>query len=136
MHVAIPLYPRFTALDAVGPYTVLAFAPGFTVTFVAASPGPVPDDRGGSGLTATASLADFGAEPVSDRVVVDGRVVTAAGVSAGIDMALALLARVSDAETARAVQLAIEYAPEPPFDAGSANGAPADLRERALGLIA
>jgi putative intracellular protease/amidase len=43
MHVAIPLYPGYTALDAVGPYTVLAFAPGWTVTFAAAEPGPVPD---------------------------------------------------------------------------------------------
>ncbi|MEU8249125.1 DJ-1/PfpI family protein [Nonomuraea sp. NPDC048916] len=146
-------------LDAVGPYPVLAFAPGYTVTFVAAEPGPVLDDRGGLTLTATASYADlphpdmvvvpggpgtagalsdrrllgwlgrahertrwttsvcsgslllgaagllkgrkatthwgwleqlavFGAEPVSERVVTDGRLVTAAGVSAGIDMAL------------------------------------------------
>jgi putative intracellular protease/amidase len=45
MHVAVPLYPGYTALDAVGPYTVLAFAPGWTVTFVAAEPGPVPDDQ-------------------------------------------------------------------------------------------
>ncbi|MEV4554243.1 DJ-1/PfpI family protein [Nonomuraea wenchangensis] len=206
MHVAIPLYPRFTALDAVGPYTVLAFAPGWRVTFVAAEPGPVTDDRGALSLAATASyddvpnpdvivvpggpgtfdaLADeallgwirrahertswttsvcsgslllgaaglldglratthwaalellrqYGAEPVSERTVVQGKVVTAAGVSAGIDMALTLLARARDEETAQAVQLAIEYDPRPPFDAGSPRTAPAGLTDRALQLI-
>ncbi|MEU4547084.1 DJ-1/PfpI family protein [Nonomuraea dietziae] len=206
MQVAIPLYPRFTALDAVGPYTVLAFAPGFTVTFVAAEPGPVTDDKGSLTLEATASyaslprpdvilvpggigtfealadqalvswiteahrhsrwttsvcsgalllgaaglldgrkatthwallehLATYGAEPVSERTVVEGKIVTAAGVSAGIDMALTLLAQASDVETAQAVQLAIEYDPQPPFNAGSLRTAPAGLAERALKLI-
>jgi putative intracellular protease/amidase len=206
MHVAIPLYPRFTALDAVGPYTVLAFAPGFTVTFVAARPGEVLDDRGALALTATRSYADlphpdviivpggpgtvealhdpallawitaahehtrwttsvcsgsfllgaagllkgrratshwgvlehltgFGAQPVSERVVADDRIVTAAGVSAGIDMALTLLARMTDVATAQTVQLAMEYDPQPPFDAGSPRTAPAGIAERALSLI-
>ncbi|MEU6430062.1 DJ-1/PfpI family protein [Microbispora sp. NPDC046973] len=206
MNIAIPLYPRFTALDAVGPYTVLAFAPGCTVTFVAAEPGPVLDDRGSLSLAATASyddvpapdvivvpggpgtiealadaellgwiarahertrwttsvcsgsfllgaagllkgrratthwgwldqLAGFGAEPVSERVVADGRIVTAAGVSAGIDMALTLLAEMRDEETAQAVQLAIEYDPRPPFDAGNPKTAPAGLTDRAMALI-
>ncbi|MFI7440322.1 DJ-1/PfpI family protein [Nonomuraea indica] len=200
MHVAIPLYPDFTALDAVGPYTVLAFAPGVTVTFVAGEAGPVTDDQGTLTLTATAGYADlprpdvivvpggigtfaaledralvdwirtaheharwttsvcsgalllgaagllgglkatthwaildhlsrYGAEPVGERVVTQGRIVTAAGVSAGIDMALTLLAAASDEETARAVQLAIEYDPRPPF--------PMDrtLAEKAIGLL-
>ncbi|GAA1708311.1 DJ-1/PfpI family protein [Nonomuraea sp. AD125B] len=206
MHVAIPLYPRFTALDAVGPYTVLAFAPGWRVTFVAAEPGPVTDDRGSLSLAATASyddvpdpdvivvpggpgtfdaladeallgwirrahgrtswttsvcsgslllgaaglldglratthwaalelLREYGAEPASERTVVQGKVVTAAGVSAGIDMALTLLARATDEETAQTVQLAIEYDPRPPFDAGSPRTAPAGLADRALQLI-
>ena len=206
MNVAIPLYPRFTALDAVGPYTVLAFAPGCTVTFVAAEPGPVLDDRGSLSLAATASyddlpapdvvvvpggpgtiealsdsellgwiarahertrwttsvcsgsfllgaagllkgrratthwgwldqLAGFGAEPVSERVVIDGKVVTAAGVSSGIDMALTLLAAMRGEETAQAVQLAIEYDPRPPFDAGSPKTAPAGLTDKAMALI-
>src|SRR6185369_8032745 len=69
MQVAISLYPRFTALDAVGPYTVLAFAPGFTVTFVAGAPGPVVDDRGCLALSATASYADL---PRPDVVLVPG----------------------------------------------------------------
>lgn len=206
MHVAIPLYPRFTALDAVGPYTVLAFAPGYTVTFVAAEPGPVVDDRGSLTLQATTAfaelprpdvilvpggpgtreamsdpeligwigraheharwttsvcsgsfllgaaglltgrratshwgwverLANFGATPVRERVVVDGTVVTAAGVSSGIDMALTLLAEANDTVTAQTVQLAIEYDPQPPFDTGSPATAPAGLVERALSLI-
>ena len=54
MYVAIPLYPGYIALDAVGPYTMLAFVPGWTVTFVATEPGPVPDDRGNLSIVATA----------------------------------------------------------------------------------
>ncbi|MET7751455.1 DJ-1/PfpI family protein [Micromonospora sp. NPDC005367] len=206
MHVAIPLYPRFTALDAVGPYTVLAFAPDVTVTFVAAATGTVVDDVGSLALTATATYADVprpdvvlvpggpgtlsamadaalldwirqahehstwttsvcsgsfllgaagllqgrratthwgwlsrlatvGAEPVSERVVTDGKIVTAAGVASGIDMALTLLALMRDDVTAQAVQLAIEYAPDPPFKAGHPDAAPAELREPALRLI-
>ncbi|MFC4007410.1 DJ-1/PfpI family protein [Nonomuraea purpurea] len=206
MHVAIPLYPRFTALDAVGPYTVLAFTPDTTVTFVAAEAGPVTDDRGTLTLIATASYADvprpdvivvpggpgtmealsdeallgwirqahehtrwttsvctgslllgaagllsglkatshwaildhlerFGATPVSERVVGSGKIVTAAGVSAGIDMALTLLAQARDEVTAQAVQLAIEYDPQPPFTCGSPKTAPEGLAERALSVI-
>src|SRR5262249_6558254 len=77
MQVAIPLYPRFTTLDAVGPYTVLAFAPGCTVTFVAAEPGPVVDDRG-LALTATAAYAEL---PYPDVIVVPGGVGTAEALS-------------------------------------------------------
>jgi transcriptional regulator GlxA family with amidase domain len=206
MHVAIPLYPRFTALDAVGPYTVLAFAPGCTVTFVAAVPGPVVDDRGSLAITATATYAEvprpdvivvpggpgtaearsdpdlvgwiasahehtlwttsvcsgsfllgaagllngrratshwgwverlthLGAVPVHERVVIDGKIMTAAGVSAGIDMALTLLTQAVDEPTAQTVQLAIEYDPQPPLDAGSPRTAPPGLAERALSLI-
>jgi transcriptional regulator GlxA family with amidase domain len=66
------------------------------------------------------TLRRFGAEPCADeRVVQDGKVITAAGVSAGIDMALTLAARIAGDETARAIQLGIEYDPQPPFDAGS-----------------
>ncbi|GGT02436.1 glutamine amidotransferase [Planobispora rosea] len=206
MHVAVPLYPRFTALDAVGPYTVLAFTPGWSVTFVAAVPGPVVDDNGKLSITATAAFEDVprpdvilvpggpgtvaamgdegllswiraahehtrwttsvcsgsfvlgaagvltgrratshwgwvdqlsavGAQPVKERVVIDGRIVTAAGVSAGIDMALALLAEAADEETARTVQLAIEYDPQPPFGGADPHTAPGARREAALSLI-
>jgi transcriptional regulator GlxA family with amidase domain len=203
MHVAIPLYPRFTALDAVGPYTVLAFAPGWRVTFVAGEAEPVTDDVGSLTLQATAAYGDLerpdvilvpggpgtteamgdralldwiaaahpharwttsvcsgsfllgaagllggrratthwgwldqlvavGAVPVSERIVRDGSIVTAAGVSAGIDMALTLLGEAADDETARAVQLAIEYDPRPPYDICSPTP---KLAETALSLI-
>jgi putative intracellular protease/amidase len=69
MHVAVSLYPGYTALDAVGPYTVLAFAPGWTVTFVAVQPGPVVDDRGNLSLVATASYAEL---PRPEVIVVPG----------------------------------------------------------------
>jgi transcriptional regulator GlxA family with amidase domain len=68
-------------------------------------------------------------------VVSEGKIVTAAGVSSGIDMALTLLSQASGATTAQTVQLAIEYAPEPPFDAGSPTTAPVELREPAPRLI-
>ena len=189
MNVAIPLFDRFTALDAVGPYEVLSRLPGATVTFVAARPGlkrtetgmlalnadaalgelrhpevvVVPGGYGtralmgdetildwlreahrasdwttsvctGSlllgaagildGLEATThwlsldALAELGARPVSSRVVEQGKVITAAGVSAGIDMALTLAARIAGEELAQAIQLGIEYDPQPPFDSG------------------
>jgi transcriptional regulator GlxA family with amidase domain len=72
-------------------------------------------------------LAALGAVPADERVVFDGKYVTAAGVSAGIDMALSLAARIADASTAQAIQLGIEYDPRPPFNAGSAATAPADI---------
>jgi transcriptional regulator GlxA family with amidase domain len=62
-------------------------------------------------------LAELGAEPVTDRVVRDGKIITAAGVSAGIDMALGLVQLINGDEVAQAVQLGIEYDPEPPLDA-------------------
>jgi putative intracellular protease/amidase len=65
------------------------------------------------------TLREYGAEPTGERVVVEGKVVTAAGVSAGIDMALTLAARIAGEEAAKAIQLAIEYDPQPPFDSGS-----------------
>jgi transcriptional regulator GlxA family with amidase domain len=190
MDIAIPLYDRFTALDAVGPYDVLARIPGATVTFVADEPGPKRTENGmlalvadrvleelpepevlvvpggygtralvdderivgwirhaheGSryttsvctgalllgaagvldGLEATThwleleTLERFGARPSSRRVIEQGKVITAAGVSSGIDMALLLAARLAGDEVAEAIQLAIEYDPEPPFDSGS-----------------
>jgi transcriptional regulator GlxA family with amidase domain len=190
MQIAILLFERLTALDAVGPYEVLSRLPGATVTFVAEETGPKRTENGSLALTADTSLADvpapdvvlvpggigrkalmddgpmhawlrsahetstwttsvctgslvlaaagllngkratthwlamdelgrLGAEPVSERVVFDGKIVTAAGVSAGIDMALALAARIAGERVARAIQLSIEYDPQPPFDSGS-----------------
>ena len=70
-----------------------------------------------------------GAEPTSQRVVREGKVITAAGVSAGIDMALTLAALEAGDDVAQAIQLAIEYDPQPPFDAGSPAKAPAQVVE-------
>jgi putative intracellular protease/amidase len=64
-------------------------------------------------------LAKYGATPTSRRVVEQGKVITAAGVSSGIDMALTLAERLTDETTAKALQLMIEYDPQPPHDAGS-----------------
>jgi transcriptional regulator GlxA family with amidase domain len=72
-------------------------------------------------------LADYGATPTSERVVREGKVVTSAGVSSGIDMALTLAAELAGADVAQAIQLRIEYDPEPPFDTGSIAKAPAHV---------
>ncbi|GAA1815958.1 DJ-1/PfpI family protein [Luedemannella flava] len=204
MDIAILLYDKLTALDAVGPYEVLSRMPGATVRFVAREAGPIRADAG-LGLHADLAFADLphpdivlvpgssdptgalsdpatldwvrtahatatwtlsvcsgslilaaagvlagrratshwacmellgamGATPVEERVVTDGNVVTAAGVSAGIDLALRFVARLHGDDTARAAQLAIEYDPDPPFDVPSY---PADepLRQAAVALI-
>jgi transcriptional regulator GlxA family with amidase domain len=69
-------------------------------------------------------LREGGAEPSAERVVEQSNIVTAAGVSAGIDMALRLAARAAGDDVAQAIQLGIEYDPQPPFDAGSPRKAP------------
>jgi putative intracellular protease/amidase len=74
-------------------------------------------------------LGELGATPVPDRVVQHGKIVTAAGVSSGIDMALRLVQQINGDEVAQAVQLAIEYDPEPPLDAGSPEKAPQPIVE-------
>jgi transcriptional regulator GlxA family with amidase domain len=204
MLVAILLFHRVTALDAVGPYEVLQRVPGAEVVFTAARPGPqatdgtlslvaatpledvpaadvlvVPGGFGtrplvrdepllawirqvhatttwtasvctGSLLLAAAGLLDgceaathwravgeleaLGARPVGRRVVDSAdRILTAAGVSSGIDMALVLAARLAGDDVARSIQLAIEYDPEPPFDAGSPDKAGPAIVELAGG---
>ncbi|MFH9822117.1 MULTISPECIES: DJ-1/PfpI family protein [Streptomyces] len=201
MQIAIVLFDRFTALDAVGPYETLGRLPDATTVFVAERSGPVRTDTGSLALTADRTLAEvpapdlvvvpggpgqtaqmdnpvlldwlraadltstwttsvctgslilaaagllrgrratshwlaldhlrrFGAEPAEERVVTDGKYVTAAGVSAGIDMGLTLLGRIAGDEHAQAVQLLTEYDPQPPYDAGSPHKAPAHLVER------
>jgi putative intracellular protease/amidase len=206
MEIAILLFDRFTALDAVGPYEVLSRLPEANLKFVAVEPGPkttettsltmladhacadvqspsivvVPGGFGtrellddeevltwirtvhetsdwttsvctGSlllgaagilrGLKATTHwavldrLAQYGAEPTGQRVVEQGKVVTAAGVSSGIDMGLRLLQRIVGDDFAKTIQLAIEYDPQPPFDAGSPEKAPPHLVEMLKGLL-
>jgi putative intracellular protease/amidase len=200
MLITIPLFDRFTALDAVGPYEVLSRLPGAEVVFVAEEAGAVRTDTraltlvaeralgdvdvcdvvvvpGGpgtremlepqplhdwlraidatthwttsvctgalllgaagllDGLEATThwsafdTLATLGARPTQSRVVQQGKVVTAAGVSAGIDMALWLAAQIAGDEVAKAIQLGIEYDPQPPFDSGSVAKASPETKE-------
>jgi transcriptional regulator GlxA family with amidase domain len=200
VNIAIPIFDRLTALDAVGPYEVLSRIPGATVHFIATEPGPkrtetemlalmadeslddLPEPEvivfpGGygtralmddpriiewvqhahehsswttsvctgslilgaagilDGLEATTHwmaldrLAELGATPSTERVVEQGKVITAAGVSSGIDMALTLVARIKGPELAQAIQLGIEYDPQPPFDSGSTAKAPPEIIE-------
>jgi transcriptional regulator GlxA family with amidase domain len=192
LQVVIPLFPRFTALDGIGPYEVLQRIPSIDVTFIAGQRGEVRSDNGSLGiiadgtfddaphpdvvvfpggvgtrplqkdesvldwvrkahatslfttsvctgslvlgaagllrdLTATthwacyAELEAHGAVATAQRVVehLDQRIITAAGVSSGIDMALRLVELLVDRTAAEAAQLMIEYDPQPPFDAGS-----------------
>ncbi len=83
----------------------------------------------------TEQLRAFGATPVSERVVFDGKLVAAAGVSSGIDMALALVARELGDQMAQSIQLAIEYDPAPPFNTGSLRTAPPALVEATRQLL-
>jgi putative intracellular protease/amidase len=200
--IAIPIFDGITALDAIGPYEVLARLPGARVHFLALEPGakrtgnqmlaltadgalsdlPHPEVivfPGGhgtdtvmhdeavlawvrtahessrwttsvctgslvlgaagilNGLEATThwmyldQLAELGATPVSRRVVEQGKVITAAGVSSGIDMALMLAAHIAGEDVAQAIQLRIEYDPQPPFDSGSTEKASAGVIELA-----
>ena len=200
MDIAIPIFDRITALDAIGPYEVLSRLPDAKVRFVAHEQGPVRSDNGMLAITADARLEDvpnpeivlvpggfgtrdlledermlswlrgahetsrwttsvctgslllgaagildglqatthwleldtlarFGAEPTQQRVVEQGKVMTAAGVSSGIDMALVLAQRIAGDDVAKAIQLGIEYDPQPPFDSGSSEKAPEHLVE-------
>jgi putative intracellular protease/amidase len=207
MEIAIPIFDRFTALDAVGPYEVLSRLPGARVRFVAQEPGPKQTETGMLTLTAEAGLdevpnpevlvvpggfgtrplmedeamldwirgvhetsqwttsvctgslllaaaglldgleatshwgaldvlAQYGAKPTQRRVVEQGKIITAAGVSSGIDMALTLAARIAGDEIAQAIQLGIEYDPQPPFDSGSLAKAPENVKQAAYTVLA
>ena len=74
-------------------------------------------------------LRPYGVTPVDERIVREGKIVTAAGVSAGIDMALMLAAEIAGPELAQGIQLGIEYDPEPPFKGGSLHSAPPEIVE-------
>lgn len=75
-------------------------------------------------------LEVFGAIPDPARVVRDGNVITGGGVTAGIDFALTIAAEIAGEDTAKFLQLALEYAPAPPFDAGRPETAPAEILAR------
>jgi len=98
-----------------------------TGSLILAAAGLLAGRRATSHWLALDQLGPLDVTPVAERVVFDGKYVTAAGVSAGIDMALALAGRIAGDEAAQAIQLGIEYDPQPPYDAGSPARAPAQV---------
>ncbi|MEU6552330.1 DJ-1/PfpI family protein [Streptomyces sp. NPDC046915] len=100
-----------------------------TGSLLLAAAGLLEGRRATSHWLALDELRKYGVEATGERVVTDGKYVTAAGVSSGIDMGLALLGRISGDIVAQAVQLGIEYDPQPPYDAGSPEKAPAEVVE-------
>ncbi|WP_316750258.1 DJ-1/PfpI family protein [Streptomyces herbicida] len=118
-----PLLEWLRAADVTSTWTTSVC----TGSLLLAAAGLLEGRRAASHWLALEQLARFGAEPTGERVVFDGKYVTAAGVSSGIDMALALVGRVAGDEHAQAVQLGTEYDPQPPYDAGSPPKAPAHI---------
>ncbi|MGC5395772.1 DJ-1/PfpI family protein [Streptomyces sp. DT20] len=100
-----------------------------TGSLLLAAAGLLKGRRATSHWLAVDTLKEYGAEPTGERVVIDGKYVTAAGVSSGIDMGLTLLGRMAGDRYAQSVQLLTEYDPQPPYDAGSPEKAPADVVE-------
>lgn len=95
-----------------------------TGSLVLAAAGILEGKKATSHWLALEQLPQWGAEPTLERVVEQGKVITAAGVSSGIDMALHLAAKIAGDFVAQTIQLGIEYDPQPPFDAGSPAKAP------------
>lgn len=98
-----------------------------TGALVLGAAGLLKGRRAATHWTARELLGAFGAIPVAERVVIDGNVITGGGVTAGIDFALKVVAEVAGEDTAKAIQLSIEYDPRPPFDAGSPEAAGATI---------
>jgi len=131
--VLVPGGPGVDALTGGGPVAdwLRAVDPDTTWTtsvctgsLVLAAAGLLTGRRATSHWTALEQLAQFGAVSVQERVVFDGKYVTAAGVSAGIDMGLTLVGRLAGDEVAQATQLMLEYDPQPPYQAGSPERVP------------
>jgi transcriptional regulator GlxA family with amidase domain len=124
-----PVHEWLRAADATTTWTTSVC----TGSLVLAAAGLLAGRRATSHWLALEDLRRLGATPVSERVVFDGKYVTAAGVSAGIDMGLTLAGRLAGDEVAQAIQLMIEYDPQPPYDAGSPAKAPAQIVARLRG---
>ncbi|KAE8764751.1 DJ-1/PfpI family protein [Georgenia thermotolerans] len=110
-----PVHRWLRAADATSTVTTAVC----TGSLILAAAGLLRGRRATSHWVRREDLAAHGAVPVAERVVTDGKYVTAAGVSAGIDMALTLVDRLAGRGAAEAIQCGIEYDPMPPFDAGS-----------------
>ena len=95
-----------------------------TGSLICGAAGLLKGKRATSHWSARDLLPSFGAVPTDGRVVRDGNVITAGGVTAGIDFALTIIAELCGIEAAQACQLQLEYAPAPPFDAGTPETAP------------
>ena len=106
-----------------------------TGSLILAAAGLLKGKRATSHWGAVDLLPLFGAIPTAGRVVRDGNVFTGGGVTAGIDFALTLAAEIAGIEVAQTIQLALEYAPEPPFNAGTPATAPAAILTLARGLM-
>jgi len=100
-----------------------------TGSLLLAAAGILDDQEATTHWLARDTLAELGAKPVADRLVESGKVMTAAGVSSGIDMGLTLIQRMYGDEASQAVQLGIEYDPQPPFDSGAPEKAHETIRE-------
>ncbi|MFZ2112922.1 MAG: DJ-1/PfpI family protein [Solirubrobacteraceae bacterium] len=100
-----------------------------TGSLILAAAGLLAGKRATSNWQALDELRGLGAEVVPERVVFDGKYATSAGVTAGLDMALSLAAKIAGEQVAQAIQLGLEYDPQPPFDAGSPEKAPAEIVE-------
>jgi transcriptional regulator GlxA family with amidase domain len=107
-----------------------------TGSLVLAAAGVLDGVRATSHWAMLPALKAFGVTTVGDqRIVAQGKIVTAAGVSAGIDLGLWLAARLSDEATAKAIQLIVEYDPQPPFDSGHMSKASSATRASATALL-
>lgn len=102
-----------------------------TGSLVLAAAGLLRGKRATSHWNSRDFLARFGAIPSNDRIVRDGNLITAGGVTSGIDFALLVISELLGPEAAQVIQLALEYAPEPPFEAGTPEGANAAVLEEA-----
>jgi len=121
-----PLHQWLRAADATTTWTTSVC----TGSLILAAAGLLTGRRATSHWLALDELSELGVTPAAERVVFDGKYVTAAGVSAGIDMGLALAGRVAGDDVAQSIQLSIEYDPQPPYNAGSPAKAPAEIVAR------
>ena len=126
-----PLHEWLRAVDATTTWTTSVC----TGSLILAAAGLLTGRTATSHWSAYDELTRLGAKPTSERVVFDGKYVTAAGVSSGIDMGLTLAGRIAGDDVARAIQLAIEYDPQPPYDAGSPAKASEEVVAAVRGLL-